>query len=61
MHNNIPNKTLFYDKLAAQKKWDEFANEYETTRRLKIIFDDFIVVSELRNKLFLDADIAHFF
>lgn len=55
MHNNIPNKTFFYDKLASQKKWDDFANKYETARRLKIIFSELTDSSELKDKLFLDA------
>lgn len=48
-------KTFFYDKLASQYKWDEFANEYETARRLKLIFGKLLAPSELKDKLFLDA------
>jgi 2-polyprenyl-3-methyl-5-hydroxy-6-metoxy-1,4-benzoquinol methylase len=55
MHNDQLNKTFFYDKLAARYKWDEFANEYETVRRLKLIFGKLIDPSELKDKLFLDA------
>ncbi|MCK5506494.1 MAG: class I SAM-dependent methyltransferase, partial [Thermodesulfovibrionia bacterium] len=49
------NKTFVYDKLASQCKWDGFANEYETARRLNIIFSKLIDPSELKDKLFLDA------
>ena len=55
MHNKQSNKTYFYDKLASQNKWDDFANKYETARRLEIIFDRLIAPSELQDKLFLDA------
>lgn len=55
MHNNPSDKTFFYDKLASQYKWDEFANEYETARRLKIIFGKLVEPSELKGRLFLDA------
>lgn len=55
MHNNHPDKTFAYDKLAARNKWDEFANEYETARRLTLIFEELIDVSELTGSLLLDA------
>jgi 2-polyprenyl-3-methyl-5-hydroxy-6-metoxy-1,4-benzoquinol methylase len=55
MNNNNQNKTFFYDKLASLYKWDEFANEYETARRLKIIFGELTDPSELTGRLFLDA------
>ena len=55
MYNNKSNKTFFYDKLAGQHKWAEFANEYETARRLKLIFGELITPSELKNRQFLDA------
>lgn len=55
MHNKQSNKTYFYDKLASQNKWDEFADKYETTRRLELVFGKLIAPSELKDKLFLDA------
>lgn len=55
MHNKQPDKTYFYDKLASQNKWDEFANKYETARRLELIFEKLIAPSELKGKLLLDA------
>lgn len=55
MNNNNQHKTFFYDKLASQYKWDEFANKYETARRLKIIFGELVYPSELKDRLFLDA------
>ena len=55
MHNKQPDKTYFYDKLASQNKWDEFANKYETARRLELIFEKLITPSELKDRLFLDA------
>ncbi|GBE17353.1 ubiquinone biosynthesis O-methyltransferase [bacterium BMS3Abin15] len=55
MHKNQVNKTFIYDKLAARNKWDDFANEYETARRLQLIFGKLIDPSELKNRLFLDA------
>ncbi len=55
MHSNTSNKTFYYDKLAGQYKWDDFANKYETTRRLKLIFGKLITPSELKNRQFLDA------
>lgn len=55
MYKNHLNKTYFYDKLASRQKWDDFANEYETSRRLKLIFSEMINPSELKDRLFLDA------
>ena len=55
MNQISQNKTFAYDKLATQKKWDEFANTYETARRLKFIFEKLIDPSELKDRLFLDA------
>ncbi len=55
MHKNYSNKTFVYDKLASQNDWDEFANKYETARRLQIIFEGLISPSELKGRLFLDA------
>ncbi len=55
MYTNKPDKTFFYDKLAAHKKWDEFSNQYETARRLELIFGELLSFNELKNKLFLDA------
>lgn len=55
MHSKQSNKTYFYDKLASQNKWDDFANKYETARRLELIFGKLIAPSELKDRLFLDA------
>lgn len=55
MNKSQSDKTFFYDKLASKYKWDEFANEYETARRLKIIFGKLIAPFELKDRLFLDA------
>jgi 2-polyprenyl-3-methyl-5-hydroxy-6-metoxy-1,4-benzoquinol methylase len=48
-------KTFIYDKLASKNRWDDFANEYETSRRLNLVFGDLIQPAELENRLFLDA------
>ncbi|RJO61044.1 class I SAM-dependent methyltransferase [candidate division WS5 bacterium] len=55
MHKSQSNKTYFYDKMASQHKWDEFANSYETERRLQIIFGGLIAPAELKDRLLLDA------
>ena len=50
------NKTFFYDKLlSSHKKWDDFANKYETGRRLRLIFERLLDRSELDGQWFLDA------
>lgn len=55
MQTNQTNKTFVYDKLASEKRWDSFANQYETSRRLNLIFNTLLDESELKNSLFLDA------
>jgi len=55
MYKNIQNKTYSYDKLAAKYRWEDFANQYETRRRLQIIFGKLIARSELKDKTLLDA------
>ncbi len=55
MTKEIRNKTYIYDELAAKTRWEDFANQYETKRRLKIIFETLIEQSELKGKAFLDA------
>jgi len=55
MDTDHTNKTFVYDKLASEKRWDSFANKYETARRLRLIFGTLLDESELKNSLFLDA------
>ncbi len=48
-------KTYFYDKLASRKEWEDFANKYETSRRLTLIFDRLLDRTEMEGKWFLDV------
>ena len=48
-------KMLFHDELGSKKIWEDFANNYETVRRLHLVFGTFINPSDLNGSLFLDA------
>ncbi len=48
-------KMLYHDELASKNNWDDFANNYETARRLHLVFRTFINPSDLNGSLFLDA------
>jgi 2-polyprenyl-3-methyl-5-hydroxy-6-metoxy-1,4-benzoquinol methylase len=48
-------KMLSHDELASRNNWDHFANNYETARRLHLVFGTLINLPELPGSLFLDA------
>ena len=48
-------RTTFYDRMSADKDWDEWTNTYETQRRLDLIFGDLLEDVELQGVHFLDA------
>ena len=48
-------KMFFYEGLVAEKPWDDFANRYETARRLRLVFGQLLDASELAGSRFLDA------
>jgi len=52
---NVREKRLFYEQLAAWHKWEEFANEYETVRRLRLVYDRLLPGDEIRGRRFLDV------
>ena len=56
-HNrqNRDNKTFFYENYLSKVAWDDFTNNYETSRRLDLIFNRLIAPSELSGKSLLDA------
>ena len=45
---------LFYDRMVKEKDWDETANNYETQRRLELVFR-LLSRYDLRGKTFLDG------
>ncbi len=48
-------RTTAYDKLAGESQWDEFANRFETDRRLDIVFNRLLADVPLAGKRFLDG------
>ena len=48
-------KEFFYENYSENAAWDDFANQYETSRRLNLIFNRLIKPSELKGKSLLDA------
>lgn len=48
-------KEFFYENYLENAAWDDFANQYETSRRLNLIFSRLIKPSELEGKSLLDA------
>lgn len=48
-------KQFFYENLLSRGAWDDSTNNYETARRLDLIFKRLIRPSELAGKLLLDA------
>lgn len=52
---SVRKKQLFYDYLAASHRWEDFANEYETARRLDLIYNRLLSDDEVRGRRLLDA------
>jgi len=48
-------KVFFYENYLSKGTWDDFTNNYETSRRLDLIFNRLIKPSELLGKSLLDA------
>ena len=48
-------KVFFYENYLSKAAWDDFTNNYETSRRLDLIFNRLIKPSELAGKSLLDA------
>ncbi len=48
-------KELFYEELAQKQEWDDFANTFETKRRLSLVFDHFLSRVDLRGVQLLDG------
>jgi SAM-dependent methyltransferase len=48
-------KGYFYDRLCGEKEWDDFANTYETQRRIELVFERLLKPGEVSDKMFLDA------
>jgi 2-polyprenyl-6-hydroxyphenyl methylase/3-demethylubiquinone-9 3-methyltransferase len=51
----IIEKQFFYENYLSNGAWDDFTNNYETSRRLELIFQRLIKPSELAGKSLLDA------
>jgi SAM-dependent methyltransferase len=52
---DLDEKSLFYNTIAYDQDWDEFANNYETALRLRLIFKKVIHPNEIKGSQFLDA------
>ena len=48
-------KGLVHERLAAEHQWDDFANRFETRRRLQIVFEQLLGDHQLIGRRFLDA------
>lgn len=48
-------KQLFYEQLAKQQQWDEFANTFETERRMQLIFHHYLRDVDLTGRELLDG------
>lgn len=51
----IIGKQFFYENYLSNRTWDDFTNQYETSRRLDLIFKRLVEPSELAGKSLLDA------
>lgn len=51
----MQNRGTFYDRMAAEADWDTWTNNYETQRRIDLIFGELLSDIELTGKKLLDA------
>jgi 2-polyprenyl-3-methyl-5-hydroxy-6-metoxy-1,4-benzoquinol methylase len=50
-----PDKTTYFDRMLQGGDWDDHTNTFETTRRLRLIFDDLLAGVDLQGKRLLDG------
>lgn len=55
MATQLSQKEHFYDQIAEKGDWDSFANNYETQRRIRLVFEKLLSGHEPHKALFLDA------
>jgi 2-polyprenyl-3-methyl-5-hydroxy-6-metoxy-1,4-benzoquinol methylase len=55
MAASVRDKGLYYEELAQTHDWDEVTNNFETDRRLKLIFDRLLQNVDLQGAKFLDG------
>lgn len=51
----MQNRRTFYDRMAAEGDWDTWTNNYETQRRINLIFGELLSDIALHGKTLLDA------